>query len=104
MYVLSEPNITDTLMHRYGADCFGAASYFYRLRPPALRRAIETAVEQQRDELLFLRWCVSGGGYSFTEFKQRVMSPPKRQKTAEEILDGVRGIANLRNWRRDSGA
>lgn len=103
MYVLSEPGTVDTLMHRYGADCLGAASYFYRLNPRQLSRALETAAEKQADELLFLRWCISGGEISFAEFRQRIYQPPKRE-SAEEILAKVERITDSVKWRRDNGA
>ena len=103
MYVLSEPGTVDTLLHRYGADCFGAASYFSRLSPRRLNRAIVTAAEKQADEMLFLRWCISGGGISFAEFRQRIFSPPKRE-SAKEILGRVEQILDNTDWRRDCGA
>ena len=103
MYVLSEPGIIDTLLHRYGADCFGAASYFSRLNPRRLNRAIVTAAEKQADELLFLRWCISGGGISFAEFRQRVFAPPPKRESAEEILENVEKILNNTEWRRGNG-
>ena len=102
MYALSEPGVVDTLMHRYGADCFGAASYFYRLRPRRLKQAIDTAVRQSTDELLFLRWCISGGSCSFSEFRNRIMKPPTTA-TAAEILQKVQRIADTTKWRKADG-
>ena len=102
MYLLSRSEIIDTLMHRYGADCFGAASYFYRLRPRPLATAIEAALKQNAEEMLFLRWCISGGGESFAEFRQRIFAPKKAQ-TAEEIHRKLQAQTKNIEWRRVDG-
>lgn len=94
--------MTDTLMHRYGADCFGAASFFAKLNPRRLSAAIDTALNKSAEELLFLRWCISGGGLSFSEFRSRIMAPPVKL-TAADIHKKIENQTKNVKWRRADG-
>ena len=103
MYLLGEPRVVDTLMHRYGADVFGSASYFSKMRPRALNKAIITAREQEAEEMLYLRWITSRLSCSFSDFRARLTSG-KSKKTAAEIHSEMESLTENIKWRATSGS
>lgn len=90
-------------MHRYGADVFGSASYFSKMRPPALNKAIITAREQEAEEMLYLRWITSGYTCSFADFRARLTSG-KSHQTAAEIHAEMESLTDGIKWRVSDGS
>ena len=89
-------------MHRYGADVFGSASYFSKMRPPALNKAIITAREQEAEEMLYMRWITSGLSCSFSDFRAK-LTGGKSHKTAAEIHSELESLTEKIKWRATGG-
>jgi len=88
--------VTDTLLKRYGT-----LDYIFSLEIAEAMEQIYTAIQQDNEEKMLLRWIT--GGYerimSFTDFKEKLNTYTDNNQTFDartetEILEDVRNILN----------